>query len=340
MKFSAPTALTASALSLLALAGCSSHKDTSSTTTVAGGTSTSTASGGTSKTINLAFVTNNASDYWTLARKGVEKAEKEFPDVNVEFKIPPNGTAADQKQIIDDLLSSGVTGFAISPDDPANQTQMLNDAAQKATVITQDSDAPNSDRVCYIGTDNQQAGKEAGEMMRKALPGGGDIMIFVGSKDAQNAKDRIQGVEDALKGSNIHVIDVKTDNTDHAKAKSNVSESLVTYPNMKGAIGIWSYNGPAILNAVKEAGKVGSIKIVAFDEEDETLAGVKAGQIYGDIVQQPYEFGYDAIKMLRSIALGDKSVIPASKLDIIPTLEITQGNVDAFIKKVNIERGR
>src|SRR5438132_14232575 len=101
----------------------------------------------------IAFVSNNAADFWTIARKGTEKADQELPNVEVEFRIPANGAADEQKRIVDDLLAKGIDGMAISPVDPANQTQMINDAAKQTVIITQDSDAPKSDRVCYIGTD-------------------------------------------------------------------------------------------------------------------------------------------------------------------------------------------
>src|SRR5205085_940879 len=100
------------------------------------------------KELKLAFVTNNSSDFWTIARKGMEKADNELSDVSAEFKIDSDGTAAEQKRIIDDLLTRGVNGIAISPVDPQNQTQLINDAAKKALIFTQDSDAPNSDRAC------------------------------------------------------------------------------------------------------------------------------------------------------------------------------------------------
>src|SRR6266540_5237117 len=99
----------------------------------------------------IAFVTNNAADFWTIARKGTEKAQQEVPGVEVEFRIPSNGGADEQKRIVDDLLAKGIDGMAISPVDPANQTQMINDAMKQTLVITQDSDAPNSNRICYIG---------------------------------------------------------------------------------------------------------------------------------------------------------------------------------------------
>lgn len=333
-------ALPASLLAVALLAGCSTSKTDDAASSpapaaTAPGGSAAAPSGGT----QVAFVTNNPSDYWTIARKGTEKADEEMADVSVEFKMPPGGTAAEQKQIIDDMLAKGVKGIAISPVDPDNETQTLNDAAKKIPVITQDSDAPKSNRACYIGTDNKAAGKQAGELMKKALPGGGKIMLFVGKIDAQNAKDRADGIKEALQGSNIQILAIKTDDTDRVRAKANVSDALVKYPDLAGAMGLWSYNGPAILNAVKEAGKVSKIKIVCFDEEKETLAGVKTGAISATVVQQPYEFGYQAVKMLSALIKGDKSGIPASKQKFIPTLAIDKSTVDAFSAKMKILRG-
>src|ERR1041384_3843663 len=157
----------------LLLAGCQKN----GISTGAGGVG----SGGPHK---LAFVTNNASDFWIIARKGTEKAAKEIPGIEVEFMIPADGTAAEQQRQVDDLLAKGIHGIAISPVDPANQTPMLNRAASQTLVVTQDKDAPNSNRVCYIGTDNVEAGRQAGQLVKEALPNGGKIMVFVGVLDA------------------------------------------------------------------------------------------------------------------------------------------------------------
>jgi ribose transport system substrate-binding protein len=288
----------------------------------------------------VAFVTNNASDYWTIARKGVEKADAELNDITVEFKIPADGTAAEQKRIIDDLLSVGTQGIAISPVDPDNQTQLINETAKKALVLTQDSDAPNSDRALYVGTDNVAAGRQAGDLIKEALPNGGKIMLFVGKSDARNAAERIQGIRESVKGSKVEIIDVRTDDTDRVRAKSNAADTMVKYPDVVALVGLWSYNGPAIVGAVKDANKTGQIKIICFDEEDETLAGVKDGSIYATVVQQPYEFGYQSVKLMSQILNGDKSAIPANKQINVPTLVIKKDSVDAFITKINGLRGR
>lgn len=329
--------IVAAAVAVMAVAGCS-HDNGSST----GGASTPAASTGSSgaKQISVAFVTNNASDYWTIARKGTEAAQKELPNVDVQFVMPSDGTAATQKTDVDQLLAKGVQGIAISPVDPANQTQMLNDAASKAVLLTQDSDAPLSNRMCYVGTDNHAAGLLAGKLIKEAIPNGGKIMLFVGDRDAQNAHDREMGIRDALKGSNITILDVRTDDTDRAKAKSNVSDTLVKYPDIAGLMGLWSYNGPAILSAVQDANKVGKVKIVCFDEEDATLSGVKSGAIYATVVQQPYQIGYQAVKMLASIIGGNKSAIPASKQDFIGVQGLKQADVAAYQANLDKLRGR
>jgi ribose transport system substrate-binding protein len=288
----------------------------------------------------LAFVTNNASDFWAIARKGTEKAGGELPGVTIEFRIPPDGTAAEQKRIVDDLLAKGIDGIAISPVDPNNQTALINDTAKQALVFTQDSDAPQSERTAYVGTDNVAAGRQAGTLIKEALPDGGKIMVFVGKKDARNAQERFQGIQEVLKDSKVEIIDVRTDDADRVRAKSNVADTLVKYPDIKALVGLWSYNGPAIVNALKEAGKLNQIKVICFDEEDETLAGVKAGTIYATVVQQPFEFGYQAIMMMDKVLGGDKSGIPANKQIIVPTLVIKKDSVEAFQTKINQLRGR
>lgn len=295
---------------------------------------------GAGKRHKVAFVTNNASDYWTIARKGTEKAQAEIPNVDVDFRIDSDGTAAEQQRVVDDLLAKGIEGIAISPVDPANQTPMLNKAAAQALVITQDSDAPNSNRSCYIGTDNVAAGRQAGELVKEALPQGGKIMVFVGVLDAANAQQRYQGLKEALQGSKVQIVDVRTDNTDRVRAKSNAADTLVNNPDIAGMVGLWAYNGPAILGAVRDAGKIGKVKIVCFDEDDETLAGIKEDAIYATVVQQPFEFGRQSIEMMVKILDGDRSMIPASKQILVPTVGIKKDGVEAFITKINQLRGR
>ena len=304
------------------LAGC--HSGSNSGGTAAGTTGGSTGGGDHTQ---LAFVTNNASDYWTICRKGTEAAAKDLGNVDVQFIMPSDGSAATQTQDVNDLLAKGVKGIAISPVDPLNETPFLNTVASKTNLITSDSDAAKSDRLCYIGTDNHAAGVMAGRLIRKALPLGGQVMLFVGRRDAQNASDRIAGIRDALRGSRSTILGVQTDDADHARARKNVVDTLVRHPHVAALVGIWSYNGPAIYSVVQGAGKV---KIIAFDEESDTLNGIQAGAIYGTIAQQPYRLGYESVKLLAALVRGDKRGIPAGRRLVIPTVAVMRANLGAY----------
>jgi ribose transport system substrate-binding protein len=282
----------------------------------------------------LALVTNASADFWTIARRGTEKAQKELPNYNVEMYVVAEATAADQRRILDDLLTKGVAGVSISAIDPANSTDILNKVASQAVLFTTDSDAPKSNRVLYIGTDNEKAGEQAGDLIKKALPDGGKIMMFVGTTGADNAKERIDGIKKVLEGSKVEIIDVRTDEVDFARAKRNVEDTLTKYPDIDALVGLYSYNTPQIVEAVRAAGKQGQVKVIGFDEDPVTLRGISDGIVDATVVQQPFEFGYQSMKLLAKYIEGDKSFIPANNLMIIPTRVIDKSNVAEFQKSM------
>ena len=293
---------------------------------------TSDSGGGSSapgKKLKLAFVSNNAATFWTIARSGCEAAQKELGNVEVDFRIPSTGSAAEQQQILDDLVAKGVDGIAVSPIDPKNQIDFLDKIAAQTLLICCDSDAAASKRVCYIGTDNFAAGVEAGKLIKEALPNGGKIMVFVGYADAQNAKDRFGGIKKELEGSNIEIIDLRTDDTDTVRAQKNAEDTLVKYPDVACLVGLYNYNGPAILNAVRSAGMAGKVKIVCFDENDETLDGVASGDIYGTVVQQPFEFGKQAITKMAKYLEGDKAALAGGQ-QIVATRSLKKDDIAQF----------
>ena len=287
-----------------------------------------------SEPLRLAFVTNNASDWWLIARAGTQKAAQDF-NVRVDFKTPGMASSSEQRQTAEYLLSTGIDGMAISPLDPDNQGEMLNRIAAKTLLFAADYDAPHSSRACFVGTDNVAAGRQAGRELRRVLPAGGEVMVFVGRADATNFAERWRGLIEAIKGSQIRILGIRTDNADRIKARENVADAPVQYPHLAACVGLWSYNGPAILQAVTTAKRLGKTKIVCFDEDDETLQGVARGQISATIVAQPYEIGYQSIALMTKYLRGDKSVVPADKRVMIPTLVITKSNVAPFGKQLH-----
>lgn len=288
------------------------------------------------KPVKLAFVTINAAEFWKIAQAGIRQYEKESK-VQVDVKMPPNGTTEEQNQILENLSSQGYDAIAVSTVAPNDQVPVLNRVAAKTKLITFDSDAPKSNRMLFIGTNNYEAGKVLGARIVQLLPNGGKMAVFVGTLSADNAKARLQGIQDAIAGKNIEIVDKREDNTDRAKARSNVEDIINAHPGLNLVAGLWSYNGPAIAAAIEALGKKGQVLAAVFDEEEGTLSAIQNGIISATVVQKPWQFGYLASKWGHELATKPDSAmtqIPSTKTIDTGVEVIDKTNVAEFAAKL------
>lgn len=284
--------------------------------------------------LKLAFVTNNVSDFWKIASAGVHKYEKEA-GVQVDIKMPPSGKTEEQNGYFENLVSQGYNGIAVSVIAPNDQVGEVNQVARKTNVITFDSDCAKSNRILYIGTNNFEAGKTLGKEIVKLLPNGGKMAVFVGTLAADNAAQRLGGIEEAIKGHNIEIVAKKEDATDKAKARSNVEDVINAYGDLNLVCGLWSYNGPAIAAALEGSGKKGKILAAVFDEEQGTLDAIRSGSIQCTCVQKPFQFGYLSSKWLHDLAVqGDSIKLPAGGIIDTGVDIINKDSVDDFAKNL------
>jgi ribose transport system substrate-binding protein len=328
------------------LVGCDKSDSPTSSGTSAGGRNATAgpAASGTRQVhkapeapLKLAFVTNNASDFWKIAAAGVHKYEAEA-SVKVDIRMPPTGTVEEQNNLLENLVAQGYNGIAVSVIAPDDEIQEINRAAAKTNVITHDSDAAKSNRLLYIGTNNVEAGRTLGREIVNLLPNGGKIAVFVGTFAAANARERLQGIEQTIAGHNITIVAKKEDNKDPAAAQNNPNDVIVAYPDISMLVGLWSYNGPAIAAAIEGSGKKGQIKAAVFDEEDGTLDGIQKGVIQVTVVQKPFQFGYLSSKTLHELATkGDAALPKDDKIDTGVEV-IKPDNVQDFRTKLNLLR--
>ena len=311
-----------------------------------GGSASTMPSGGTAmvhkaadpNNLRLAFVTNNASEYWKICQGGVHRFEKES-GIQVEFKIPANGKTEEQNVILENLASQGYDGIAVSVVAPNDQVSNIDAATKKTNVICCDSDCPKSDRIEYVGTENFTAGQELGKDIVKLLPNGGKIAVFVGTFSADNAAQRLAGIQDQINGHNITIVAKKEDATDKAKARSNVEDVMNANPDLNCVVGLWSYNGPAIASAIAGSGKKGKVLAAVFDQEQGTLDGVKAGTITCTVVQDPFGFGYAACQQLQQMATqGPAFKVPASRKVLFPVKTVDSTNIDQYNKDLAAQK--
>jgi ribose transport system substrate-binding protein len=313
------------------------------------------------KKVRVAFVTNNPEEFWNIAEAGARKAADE-EGIEVLYRKPSPGDVPTQRDIIKDLLEQNIKALSVSVIDPKNQEASLNEYASKVPLLTIDNDAPKSQRKAYVGTDNYKAGRAAGKLVKEAIPEGGTVVFFVGDTAALNARQRRQGVIDELKGipipdDTVNLPDVKNETivigpytiyektyTDQpvgqSQSRTNAQDAIAqtfTKGRPKDGrpvcmVGLWAYNPPAILSAVNDALSKkeeplvnrSDIKIVGFDEHRDTLKGIENGEVYGSIVQQPYQFGYKSVKYMAALARGDHSTLPAGGIEYVPYRIITR----------------
>jgi ribose transport system substrate-binding protein len=304
--------------------------------------------------LKFAVVTTGVASFWDICKTGAENAGKDF-DVDVEVLFPNGGV--EQKSKMEDLLSRGVDGIAAAVIDPVNQSEFFDEVAERVEFITMDTDAPNSKRKVYIGVDNYEAGRMCGQLVKEALPDGGKVVLFIGRLEQDNSKRRRQGVIDELldrssdptrydapgeeqKGDKYTVLATLTDQFDRAKGKANAEDMLTKHPDVACMVGLFAYNPPLILEALSQAKKLNTVKVVGFDEDDVTLQAIIDGTVHGTVVQNPYEYGYQSVKMLKALTEGDESVIPESKFINIPARQIRKANVEEFWKDLNEKLGK
>ena len=165
-------------------------------------------------------------------------------------------------------------------------------------VVCADSDAPNSKRYSRIGTGDYNAGCLGGEQLAKLLGGRGEVaLIYV--PGWVNLGKRVEGYKAALaKYPDIKIVALGNDQGSQTEAEKACGAILQTYPNLAGFGCVAAIGGQGAAVAVKQAGKVGKVKIVAMDRDDATLQFVKEGVIDASVAQRTYTMAYLALQML------------------------------------------
>jgi ribose transport system substrate-binding protein len=252
--------------------------------------------------VNIAMVVNVAADYWKAGQVGFVAGCKAIglPSNHCTYFAPPNGKLTEQTSELETLRSQGITGYSISAIDPASAKGTIATDMSKGTfVLPIDSPLPGTAAAgLYLGTPNQTAGYQAGLAMKQLLNGTGKVAILVGSLTAANATQRIAGFEQAIAGTNIQVVQKVNDNLSASTAQSDAETILANNPDVNGLYGVYSYDGPALAQAVQSAKKTGQVSIVSDDSDAQTLSFINSGVIGGTVVQMPYQQGYTGAYIL------------------------------------------
>lgn len=269
----------------------------------------------------IAFVTGGNEGYWQMTANGAKAAAaKEGVDLRLEMPAD-NESVEQQTELLSKLDLKKLDGVAVSPLDAEGQTELINKLGEKTKIVTFDSDAPDSKRLSYIGTSNFSAGRTCARLVNEALPKGGKVAVLLANLTKDNLRDRKGGfderiadyaddVEPGQSAPKFVVVDYLIDNGNTQKCVQNIRDALAKHADLACFVGMNAAHGPVLLKTLKEAGKIGQIKLITFDVEDETLHGIEQGHIFATVAQDPYQFGYETVKTLAAMSRGDETGVP------------------------------
>jgi ribose transport system substrate-binding protein len=284
----------------------------------------------------LVFVSNSNADWWNAVEKGMHDGGADLGcDVQLRRN---NGEAQGQIDRLREVLAmpdvQGVAVSVIEADAPGVIDAMRELQKAGKIVIAIDSDVISDSADCrsaYIGTVNFKAGEEAGKAAALLRPTGGKTAVFVGIAAAANAREREQGF---FAGAGSPFVKTQTweDGGDHPTARSNVQTALVKTPDVEVLLGLWSYNAPAIAEEMRAAPEVRKrMSVVTFDLDEQAVEQLEQGLIDASVCQNPYEMGYQGVKLLKALIQKDDTAVS----EILPDGKMRDTGVRIVVPKAD-----
>jgi ribose transport system substrate-binding protein len=265
--------------------------------------------------------------------------KEEAKKINAEclFTGPTQADEAEQVRVIRDLITRGVAGIGIAPNNPESVASAIVAAQAKGIpIITFDSDAPKSKRTSFVGTNNLEGGEAGGKAFKAALPNGGSYAIITGGLAADNLNERIKGFRGTI-GSGFKEVagSPYPCDDDSSKGVQLIQDILAKNPNLSGIFfsGGWPMFAPeAYTRALRSRAddiKSGKFVVVSFDVQEPQLRLLKAGLATALVGQRPRAMGAQSMDVLNK--LSDKQSVPAvvdTGVDLVDAK-----NIDEFLKK-------
>ncbi|MBM3999005.1 MAG: substrate-binding domain-containing protein [Planctomycetes bacterium] len=272
----------------------------------------------------IILLTNGNSPFWDAARQGLNEAAAQFRIAEAGLSAvmevndgTPDGQIGKLRQFVSQDDIAGVAVSALDADNAAVAEQLMALRSKGVHVITVDADV-NPEKFAkarehYVGTDNLAGGRALGvagrELLKARNTTQGDYVQFVGRTGSDNARKRMDGFKEAV-GADYREADRMGDDLDRSKARENVRNAIANHPDLVALVGIWSYNAPAIVDVVVDEKKVrDKYVLVTFDAEPLAIAQMSAGSIDAMVVQDPFQMGFLAVRLLKALSEGDQATV-------------------------------
>ena len=308
------TAVTAvMAAGTLALGGCGADK---SSGPAGSGDSRSGTSDTTSAKVNAhpsitAVIRGLEDPFLQMMKRGVDdQARTAGVPVTVqaaESAAGAKGRAAKPKALAERTSSCFVVN-------PTSGTELIQDLAKISasgrTIVNIDSPvdvvlagAAKVKLATYIGTDNAEAGRTAGQRMAELLPSGGDVAVIAGDAGDVTSDARIEGFRQGI-GTGLKVVQTVGAKWKRQTALTAAADAMRAHPDLAGFFVVNDDMGLGVARAVANAGKTGRVKVISVDGAKDALKAVKEGSLDGTVAQYPYVMGLMGVEACQADAKG------------------------------------
>lgn len=309
------------------LAGCSIAGNTSSSVSSGNSQATSSTSAN-GKKYKITLITMDSMDrHWVSVNEGCQKAVKELGNVEYKWAAPDTKDDAQQIERVNDAIADNVNAILIAANGPDAISSVLKEAKAKGIKIVYVDSPAKIEGEATFATDNEAAGKLAGQQMLAALKKEGKTSGKIGVVNVNNATastiSREKGFRAVFDGTSFQILATQYSQGDVAKSQ-NIADNYIS----SGVVGVFGTNegcSTGVGNAIKSSGKKDIIG-VGFDKSDALLSLVKSGALLCTIAQKPVEMGYEGMKAAVKVLSG--GTIEQKVVDTGASV-ITKDNVDS-----------
>jgi len=243
-------------------------------------------------------------EYWRLFESGANKA---FDDFQVDGKVvAPDSANAITKQlnILKSVMREKPDAVIVASVQSSSIIPILEEYKKRnIPVLLADTDAEWKGKVTYIGTDNLELGKKAGELLASMLYPGDQVALIKGPSSFQMMADRVTGAKEALEDAGIEVVTEQLGYDDLFTLKPVMGDILQTYPAIKGVI---TTDDILALDALKTLDKTGTkIPVIGADGITKMIKFIEEGELSATVGQNPYDMGYLSVEQALKVIKGE-----------------------------------
>jgi len=243
------------------------------------------------------------SPYWNIVKVGAERGFQEF-DIDGKVLLPSNKSKKGELEyILKNVLKEHPDVLIVTPDGSPAVTSILKKFVEsKIPVLLVDTDIPLKHKTSYIGTDNFELGKKAGELLASQLQPGDEVALPFFAEDLTHPvfSERIKGATFSLEAAGIKVV---TEQDQSSSIRKIITTILQKHSDVKGVYTTTDLHALEALAVIEEYGL--KMPVIGADGIIEMIELIKGGVLSSTVAQNPYDMGYISIETASKVIKGE-----------------------------------